>query len=169
MKLTARERFLAKVCPQPDGCWIWTGLIRPDGYGASRFEGREQGAHRVAWRLFRGKIPPGIKVCHRCDVRACVSPGHLFLGTAEDNARDMSSKGRNRRGEKHGSAKLSQAQVRRIKAMLAEDRMYMSEIAREFGVSATTIRAIRTGKTWREVKVAGQSRITKRSITGEAG
>ncbi|HET9285413.1 MAG TPA: HNH endonuclease [Candidatus Angelobacter sp.] len=152
MKLTKRERFVSKVCrDKKSGCWIWNGLIRLDGYGATRFEGREQGAHRAAWKLFRGKIPQGMMVCHKCDVRACVNPAHLFLGTAAENARDMSVKGRNRRGEKHGSAKLTRVQVRQIKAMLAEDRMYMSEIAREFGVSETTIRAIKTGKTWKEI------------------
>lgn len=154
MKLSVRERFLAKVCLQRDGgCWLWQGLIRPDGYGATRYEGKEQGAHRVAWKLFRGEIPPGIVVCHRCDVRACVNPAHLFLGTAAENARDMIEKGRNRRGENHGSAKLTWTQVRRIKAMLAEDRMYISEIAREFGVSETTIRAIKAGRTWKDVRL----------------
>ena len=151
MKLSRRERFLAKVSPRPDGCWQWTGLIRADGYGATRFEGKEQGAHRVAWKLFRGKVAPGLAVCHTCDVRACVNPAHLFVGTPAENARDMRAKGRDRRGETHGSAKLTLTQVKRIKAMLKEDRMYMSEIAREFGVSETTIRSIRAGKTWREV------------------
>jgi len=150
MKLSRRERFLTKVSPRADGCWLWTGLIRADGYGAMRFEGREQGAHRVAWKLFRGKVAPGLAVCHTCDVRACVNPAHLFLGTPAENVRDMRAKGRNRRGEKHGSAKLTQAQVRRIKTMLKEDRLYVSEIAREFGVSETTIRAIRDGRTWKE-------------------
>jgi hypothetical protein len=153
MKLTVRERFLAKVClHRGTGCWLWQGMIRPDGYGIACFEGKEQSAHRVAWKLFRWEIPPDMLVCHTCDVRACVNPAHLFLGTAAENARDMSEKGRNRRGEKHGSAKLTQAQVKQIKAMLAEDRMYVSEIAREFGVSGPTIRAIKTGKTWKEIE-----------------
>jgi hypothetical protein len=151
MKLTPREKFLAKICPQKaNGCWLWTGLVRPDGYGAARFEGREQGAHRVAWKLFRGAIQPGFVVCHQCDVRACVNPEHLFLGTAADNVADMRVKGRCRLGERHGSAKLTLAQVQEIKVLLGEERMYMSEIARQFGVSQTTIRAIRTGKTWKD-------------------
>jgi HNH endonuclease len=150
MKLSRRERFLAKVAPQADGCWLWTGLVRPDGYGATRLEGREEAAHRVAWKLFQGKIGARMQVCHRCDVRACVNPGHLFLGTPADNARDMRGKGRDRRGERHGSAKLTRAEVRQIKTMLEEDRMYVSEIAREFGVSETTIRAIKEGRTWKE-------------------
>jgi hypothetical protein len=152
MKLNRREKFLAKASPQADGCWLWTGLVRPDGYGATRFEGKEQGAHRVAWKLFREKIGPGISVCHKCDVRACVNPAHLFLGTPADNVQDMKRKGRDRRGERHGSARLTLAQALRIKRLLAEDKMYISEIAREFGVSETTIRAIKTGRTWRETK-----------------
>jgi uncharacterized protein YjcR len=62
----------------------------------------------------------------------------------------MAEKGRCLRGERHGSAKLKAEEVGRIKTMLAEDRMYMTEIAREFGVSPTTIRAIKVGKTWKE-------------------
>lgn len=153
MKLTIRERFLAKISRDSEkGCWLWQGLVRPDGYGAMRYEGREQGTHRVAWKLFLGRIGPKQVVCHRCDTRACVNPEHLFLGTALDNAQDMAQKGRSLRGEKHGSAKLTTLQVSRIKVMLAEDKMFMSEIAREFGVSQTAIHAIKSGKTWRHVE-----------------
>ena len=152
MKLTIRERFLAKVCVDADsGCWLWQGCGRADGYGAVRFGGKEYRTHRAAWILFRGKITHGMSVCHKCDTPACVNPDHLFLGTAADNVRDMTKKGRNLRGEKHPLAKLTAKQVRRIKAMLAEDRMYMSEIAREFGVSPSTIRGIKDGRKWRHV------------------
>ena len=70
----------------------------------------------------------------------------------------MRAKGRAPCGEEHGSAKLKAAQVRRIKALLAEGRMYISEIAREFGVSETTVRAISTGKTWKHVPGPGAPR-----------
>lgn len=152
MKFTPREKFLATVCPDAaSGCWLWQGLVRADGYGYLVFAGVKRRAHRVAWMLFRGEIGPGLAVCHKCDVRACVNPEHLFLGTPADNAQDMVAKHRTLRGEEHISAKLTAEQVSRIKTMLAEDRMHVSEIAREFGVAHTTIQAIKTGKTWRHV------------------
>jgi hypothetical protein len=129
-------------------------MTRPDGYGAARIAGREHGAHRAAWMLFRGEIAPGLVVCHKCDVRACVNPEHLFLGTIKDNVRDMMEKGRAPRGERNRSSRLTAEQVGRIKTMLLENRMYMSEIAREFGVAVTTIHAIKAGETWRDVQAA---------------
>lgn len=39
MKLSPRERFLAKVCPDPvSGCWLWRGMVVGSGYGMVRFE-----------------------------------------------------------------------------------------------------------------------------------
>ena len=171
MKFTLREKFLAKVCRDAaTGCWLWQGMISPDGYGAVRLDGRELRAHRVAWMLFRGEIAPGMVVCHKCDVRACVNPEHLFLGTPADNSQDMVDKGRSSRGAKRHNAKLTEDQVSRIKAMLAEDRLYMSEIAREFGVTASTIREIREGRSWRRVEARPLSVVPDDAeIDGESG
>lgn len=164
MKLTPREKFLAKVCPDStSGCWLWQGLVCADGYGSALFARAKRRAHRVAWMLFRGEIAPGLVVCHKCDVRACVNPEHLFLGTPADNVQDMVAKGRILRGEENVSAKLTAQQVSRIKTMLAEDRMYVSEIAREFGVSHSTIQAIKTGKTWRHVEPQAVSVVSSSS------
>ena len=81
-------------------CWLWTGSITPGGYGKFGLhtpEGiRSIGAHRLAWVLANGElIPEGMNVCHRCDIRHCGNPTHLFLGTQKDNIRDMFTKGRN--------------------------------------------------------------------------
>jgi hypothetical protein len=94
-------RFLEKTDRPENGCWIWTGDLSTPGYGRMSLpiepgqkRPRMDGAHRIAWRLFRGPIPDGAFVLHRCDVRRCVNPDHLFLGTAGDNTNDMASKHR---------------------------------------------------------------------------
>lgn len=88
-----RTRFDAKT-QRSEGCWFWLGPLYPKGYGSFWYQGRNVGAHRAAYELFVGPVPPGLSVCHRCDVPCCVNPEHLFLGTARDNLLDASAKGR---------------------------------------------------------------------------
>ena len=159
MKLTPRERFLAKVCPERNGgCWLWRGMVVGSGYGMVRFERKMYPAHRLAWKLFRGEIAPGLVVCHKCDVRTCVNPEHLFLGTHAENMKDMKEKGRSPHGDGHSRSKLTAKNVRRIKTMLAAGQMRMSEIARAFGVTHGTIDCIAKAKTWRHVKAAAAAK-----------
>ena len=72
------ERFLSRAFPEPNsGCWLWTGPMRPRGYGASNICPGEQLAHRAAYRLLVGPIPDGLTIDHLCRNRACVNPVHL--------------------------------------------------------------------------------------------
>lgn len=106
--LTLRERFEAKVSPEPmSGCLLWTGCVDAKGYGLIAADGRSTGAHRVAWMLAHGPIPDGQWVLHHCDNPGCVnaSGGHLFLGTNLDNIRDRNAKGRNPNAMKTHCAK----------------------------------------------------------------
>lgn len=85
---------LATEVDKSGECWLWTGLLNRRGYGVTRHNGRACLAHRKAWELANGPIPDGFMVCHRCDVRNCIRPDHLFLGSAADNTADMIAKGR---------------------------------------------------------------------------
>jgi len=88
-------RFLRYVSPEPtSGCWLWAKTLSRFGYGMFRIKRESYLAHRYSWTLHRGPIPVGLWVLHRCDVPACVNPGHLFLGTHQDNMDDMKRKGR---------------------------------------------------------------------------
>ena len=135
------QRFESKVKVLESGCHEWQSVIKRDGYGRFHHNGSGQGAHRVAYQLYRGEIPKGAVVMHSCDNRICVNPAHLSIGTPQSNVSDMDTK--RRRGTK---SKLTYAQVERIKFML-ECRYSQQLIAEKFGIDQTTVSRIKLGKT----------------------
>jgi hypothetical protein len=84
-------------------CDLWTRARNREGYGEVWHDGRLYRAHRLAWELSNGPIPEGLLVLHKCDTPACVNVEHLFIGTHTDNMADRKRKGRQARGEQHGS------------------------------------------------------------------
>lgn len=144
----ARVRILRSITVGDDGCWEWTKLRSLDGYGRVTFRTKNMAAHRLAFWAFQGDDPGERLVCHRCDNPACVNPGHLFLGTAQDNSADMVKKGRSLSAGTNPRARLTEDDVRAIRNR-AKERAY--DLAREFRVSPGTIYFVRSGRTWKEV------------------
>ena len=108
------------------------------------------GAHRISWMLHRGPIPDGMYVCHRCDVRECVNPDHLFVGTSLDNWQDMDAKGRAvlgriRRGEESGAAKVTEAAVLDMRLR----RMPQKKYAALYGICQAQVRGIQNRRSWK--------------------
>ena len=127
----------------PDECWLWGGTTTPDGYGRVHHGKRREYAHRIAYRLTRGDILPGLCVCHTCDVRNCANPAHLWLGTAADNNRDRMHKGRSARGPRPSYAKLDPDQVRKIRSLTG---LTQRRIGLEYGLSPRMVRIIQRGQ-----------------------
>ena len=138
-------------------CRLWTGWVTNKGYGDTYGNGRKISAHRLAWERAYGPIPSGMFVCHHCDVKRCIEPTHLFLGTALDNNRDAVAKGRNAhmRGSLNGQAKLTAAQVEEIRATVRPSPPGvrgggLTAAAQRYGVSLTEMSLIVSGKRWAE-------------------
>lgn len=128
------------------GCWIWMGSIS-EKYGYAFINWKYYAAHRLAWIAFRGPIPDGLLVLHRCDIHLCCNPAHLFIGTHADNMDDMKCKQRQARGESHPAAKLTAEQVLAIRAA---DASY-GNLAQRFNVTKGMIAHIRKGRAWKHV------------------
>lgn len=109
-------------------------------------------AHRLAYRLAKGPIGPGLQVCHSCDNPGCVRPGHLWLGTAKDNRLDSVTKNRAARGERIATSRLTDDLVRRIRlAKRQQPRSSNAAIGELLGVSGHSVRRVLLGETWRHV------------------
>jgi hypothetical protein len=87
--------FKSKAIVSESGCWMFQGFVHPiNGYGQISFRGKPMRAHRAMYLAVNGSIPDGMHVCHTCDVRRCINPDHLWLGTNKQNLNDAKAKGR---------------------------------------------------------------------------
>jgi hypothetical protein len=123
------------VVDDVSGCWNWIRFKDGNGYGRALWQNIQTFAHRLSWIKYRGPIPSGMVVCHKCDNPACVNPDHLFVGTHADNGADKVAKLRQYR-------KLT-PEV--FAAILSSDGTYQ-EIAKKFDISTSHVGNIKTGK-----------------------
>lgn len=140
------DRFWSKVAIPADvitGCWLWTrDTSNTYGYGRFKMPGRYAVAHRVAYESVRGPIGSGLDLDHLCRVRHCINPAHLEPVTKAENVRRGLVGQGEMRGERHGSAKLSDAQAAEIIASTES----AATLAKRFGVHQSLISRIRSGK-----------------------
>jgi len=140
----------------PHDCWKWQAATHRTGYGWFHRPGTARAsifAHRMAWELTRGPIPPGGCVLHHCDNPPCCNPAHLFLGNRSDNAADKTIKGRTPHGEGHVRAKLTESDVLNILKLYP--KVSQTTLAREYKVTTGTIRQIIKRKIWKHVTHGG--------------
>lgn len=158
MMQNVAERLQAHSHVAETGCRLWDGAV-VRRYGAIQVDGKLRRAHRVAYELANGPIPEGMYVCHSCDNPLCIEASHLWLGTADDNAKDCIAKGRTTKGRMTGPvkigvdsprAKLNDAAVAAIRARHAGGDS-AAVLAREYGVATSTIHRAVSRKFWTHV------------------
>lgn len=144
------EKKLRERSEAAGDCILWSGAKFRSGYGAITIGGATYLAHRLSWAINNRSVPgEGMHVMHSCDVRHCINPAHLSLGTAADNLADAKSKGRTGRakGSSSARAKWSEEQVLQAAHMRVEGFSW-ERIGREFGVHASTVFAAVSGRQW---------------------
>lgn len=159
-KTTTEERFWRRV-RKTSTCWLFEGKS-DNGHGYCHMSrgGRDEGmvyVHRFSYEIHHGPIPDGLEVMHSCDVRNCVNPAHLSVGTHRDNVVDMVGKKRHSRvtglrGAAHLRARLTEDDVRSIRQrFVGGRRTNAKELAAKYGVGATQIARIALRKGWRSL------------------
>jgi len=158
------ERFFAAVQKQENGCWLWCGTPTERGYARLIIHGKHYGAHRYALEITIGReLLLGEQACHKCDVRNCVNPDHLFVGTQKDNIADAMSKGRMSMQRPdfprhHGVGinasrfTLSEDDVRTIHRLRSEG-WTQQRIGDHVGTSQRNVSWILRGKGWSHIKL----------------
>jgi hypothetical protein len=150
------DRFWERV-EKTQTCWNWIGAKQTGGYGHF-YLGTVNGkkvkrlAHRYSYELHNGPIPAGMDVLHKCDNPGCVNPEHLFLGTQATNDADRDAKGRQARGSEHGMAKLTEAQVREMRAAYAAGGVTYKELGQKYGVSGAQAHCAIAGVWWKHLR-----------------
>jgi len=165
----------------PDACWPWTRYTNERGYGEvwDADVGHSVLAHRAAFKVAHGYLPDS-DILHSCDNPPCCNPAHLSPGTHAENMRQASERGRMPTGASHaarrnpgawgtqrpenlaavlasmtrgaakGSARLTETNVREIRRRYAEGEGQRA-LAREFGVSHSTIGHVTARRTWTHI------------------
>lgn len=136
-----------------NGCINWNGYIHKYGYGVFTLrKNKYKKAHRLAYELFKGKIPKGMLICHSCDNRACVNPDHLFLGTHANNNHDAIDKGRAKKaqGENCFNSKFTKNQIYELRDLMAKG-MSCYKLAKLYKVSRSTMLDIKNRVTWKHI------------------
>jgi hypothetical protein len=165
VSMTPIERIAAfweKVDKNGD-CWLWIGAVQKEprgGYGMVHYDGKCTKTHRISWVLHNGIIPDGMQVLHTCDVRNCVNPNHLFLGTNRDNVDDKVRKGRqttrnqiiaswkhDRKGENQFCSKYTDTMVLAMRCLF-RGGVRIKEISDVYGIPSSTVSGIVYGDRW---------------------
>lgn len=161
-------RFLSYV-PVSDiaDCWEWRGGRTEKGYGVFALSHEKQvRAHRFSWQIYTGRAASGL-VLHACDNPSCVNPLHLSDGTHTENMRQMASRKRAVRADRHHKAKITTIEAIAINLLHRSGNHSTRDIAAMFGMSQPTIAAIVKGDLWPDAHSTADAMLAARGAAAD--
>jgi hypothetical protein len=148
------EGILSEKSHHDGECILWLGSCTASGYGKVTIRGGGYLTHRLAWSIANNDTPPkGMHVMHACDVRNCINPLHLSVGTPADNLADARSKNRippRAKGAASAKARWTEADVLEAAQMRA-DGWSLKNVARYFGVGESTVSHALCDRQWKHL------------------
>lgn len=134
-----------------DDCVPWPHRKYAVGYGKVLFEGRIWKAHRLMCVMAHGEPDDwSLDAAHNCGNANCVNPNHIRWATRLSNCEDKKAHGTEILGSDRHNAKLTEADIPKIRRLYADGQM-VKDIAARFGVSGPTVSNIAARRTWRQV------------------
>jgi predicted XRE-type DNA-binding protein len=146
------DEFSASITRQ-DECWLWNAELLSTGYGAMRLGSSVLLAHRISYEINNGEIVDGKFVCHSCDIKACVNPAHLWLGTQQENMSDAANKGILPRGEESIKSKLTENKIVEMIGLYSTGQYSQEQVAAIFGVQHSVLSNILHNRSWTHLNI----------------
>lgn len=149
-KKNINESYNEKVIKSDNenDCYGWAASLGHNGYALMWDGVRLQRGHRWVWEQHYGEIPEGMVIRHTCNTRHCTNIRHLQLGSQADNIRDRDADGNTAKGEVHGMAKLTESDVKEIRAQRA-NKVKLRDIAEQFGITMANVSNIAKRRIWK--------------------
>lgn len=153
----ARTFFYAALASETDECIVWPFSRDAKGYAMFALPGyKSRRGHRLIYQIATGEtLGHEELVMHSCDNPPCLNPRHLSKGTNADNLGDMVRKGRSHHGQRHYMTRLSEDQARQVRE-LRRRGVPSTAVAEQFGISASSVRSIASGETWKHLAAVGK-------------
>jgi len=145
------KRFLSHV-KKTRSCWIWTASKTRKGYANFRVKRKLFRAHRFSYMIHVGRIPKGKLICHKCDFPECTNPRHLWIGTPNQNSKDMVKKKRQSMGEKVYCAILNKSKIKTIRKRYKKGNITQAKLAKKYKITESCISEIVNKLSWKSVK-----------------
>lgn len=106
--------------------------------------------HILVIEAFKGPRPEHLQTCHKNGKRDDPRLSNLRYGTAKKNAKDRDEHGTTQKGINHTKAILTEAKVRKFRALFAKGHT-VREVAAKYNINVSTVNNIKLNLCWKWV------------------